>query len=82
MVLPSQALITMTALVITSIAQADINGDGFDDLVVSGKYSREAHVIFGTKDKFDASFDLTSLDGKNGFTIPDIAGVFSRKQFI
>ncbi len=54
----------------------DINGDGFDDLVVSGKYSREAHVIFGSQDKFDARFDLTSLNGNNGFTIPDIAGVY------
>ena len=53
----------------------DINGDGLDDLVVSGKYSGEAHVIFGTQDKFDASFDLNTLDGNNGFTIPDITGV-------
>ncbi len=50
----------------------DINGDGFDDLVISGKYTKEAYVILGTDKGFDARFDLTSLDGSNGFTIAGI----------
>ncbi|MGF1591403.1 MAG: integrin alpha, partial [Pleurocapsa sp.] len=55
----------------------DINGDGFDDLVVSGESNGKAYVIFGTEAGFDASFDLTSLDGNNGFTIPGINGMYA-----
>ncbi|WP_052055913.1 FG-GAP repeat protein [Myxosarcina sp. GI1] len=54
----------------------DINGDGFDDFIVSTSYindSRgEAHVIFGRANGFNLNFDLASLDGKNGFTIQGI----------
>ncbi len=55
----------------------DINGDGFDDLVVSGESNGKAYVIFGTEAGFDASLDLTSLDGDNGFTIPGINGMYA-----
>ena len=51
----------------------DINNDGIDDLAFSatetGDFSLEAgqtYVIFGS-DSFDANFDLTTLDGSNGF---------------
>ena len=32
----------------------------------------EAYVVFGTTEGFDANLDLTSLDGRNGFTISGI----------
>lgn len=55
----------------------DINGDGFDDFVVGAffdsipaeYYVGSAHVIFGTDAGFPASFDVSSLDGTNGFTL-------------
>ncbi|MEH2071087.1 MAG: Ig-like domain-containing protein [Nostoc sp.] len=58
----------------------DINGDGFDDLIIgafaanpNGKYSAgESYVVFGTSNGFGASFDLSSLDGSNGFVINGI----------
>ena len=57
----------------------DLNGDGFDDLVVStqiffdpdgssgGAYSAMTYVVFGRASGFGADFDLASLDGSNGF---------------
>ncbi|NRB18318.1 MAG: FG-GAP repeat protein [Rhodobacteraceae bacterium] len=66
----------------------DINGDGGDDFVVGapraspdGKHNAgETYVIFGTNDGFEASFDLSALDGTNGFVINgievlDVSGV-------
>ncbi len=55
----------------------DINGDDFDDLII-GAYladpngvanAGESYVIFGTDSAFDESFELSSLDGSNGFII-------------
>ncbi|MDB5472531.1 MAG: hypothetical protein JWR84_4091 [Caulobacter sp.] len=54
----------------------DVNGDGIDDLLIGeksnttgGDYAGALHVVFGTDQGFDASFDLNTLDGSNGFTI-------------
>ncbi|MCI4644319.1 MAG: Ig-like domain-containing protein [Hyphomonadaceae bacterium] len=60
----------------------DINGDGIDDIIIGAPYSEtgvtqntgEAYVIYGTDAGFSASFDLTSLDGTNGFTITNASG--------
>ena len=69
----------------SSVSSAgDINGDGFDDLIIGAPYTKyysyrgfrisegEAYVVFGTTDGFDSELDLTSLDGSNGFTISGI----------
>ncbi len=52
----------------------DVNGDGFDDLVigsptadVNGSNSGAAFVVFGKASGFPAVFDLTTLNGSNGF---------------
>ena len=55
----------------------DINGDGFDDIVVGGDYTRAlnrdyagaASVVFGrgSGSSFPAMLDLGSLDGSDGF---------------
>lgn len=42
----------------------DINGDGTDDLIVGGR-----NVVFGTPQGFPASFDVSTLNGVNGFSI-------------
>jgi Ca2+-binding RTX toxin-like protein len=54
----------------------DINGDGFDDIVVGanradphGKYSGTSYVIFGKASGFDASIDLSTLHGSSGFRV-------------
>ena len=51
----------------------DVNGDGLDDMFVSASNIDSArghsYVIFGTNDAFNADFDLTTLDGTNGFVI-------------
>ncbi len=52
----------------------DLNGDGFDDLVVSASLSDipkndtgYTYVVFGKSSGFDAVIDLATLDGNNGF---------------
>ncbi|MBD2727152.1 FG-GAP repeat protein [Nostoc sp. FACHB-892] len=54
----------------------DINGDGVDDLIIgapfagpNGDNSGQSYVVFGSKGGFGAQFDLSSLNGTNGFVI-------------
>ncbi|MXS77520.1 hypothetical protein ABF87_05995 [Nitrosomonas sp. JL21] len=54
----------------------DVNGDGFDDVIVGahgadprGSYSGSSYVVFGKETGFNASMNLSSLDGKNGFRL-------------
>jgi len=54
----------------------DVNGDGFDDVIIgsqnAGGRNGQAYVIFGTDQLSSATFELSSLDGKNGFKIDAI----------
>jgi hypothetical protein len=57
-------------------AAGDVNGDGFDDLIVGAhgadpncSTSGAAYVVFGKAGGFSATLDLSSLDGTNGFQI-------------
>ena len=59
-----------------SVASAgDVNGDGFDDLIIGaqyvggGSYEGASYVVFGKVTGFAASFDLSTLNGSNGFRI-------------
>jgi Ca2+-binding RTX toxin-like protein len=54
----------------------DINGDGIDDLIIgapgaelNGFYTGQSYVVFGSRSGFGASFNLSSLNGSNGFSI-------------
>ena len=65
----------------------DVNGDGFDDLLISSYGPNDApfgtpeyglgaaYVVYGREDGFGGSLDLARIDGSNGFrldgTIPD-----------
>ncbi|MEI4234456.1 hypothetical protein V8324_16405, partial [Roseovarius sp. D22-M7] len=57
----------------SSVAGAgDVNDDGIDDLMIGAqKLSNEiaSYVVFGSANGFDASYNLTNLDGTNGFRI-------------
>lgn len=65
----------------SSVSNAgDVNGDGFDDLVIgapntdiNGDQSGSSYVVFGKSSGFDAVVNLASLDGSNGFTINGLA---------
>ncbi len=54
----------------------DINGDGFDDVIIGapensqgGYYAGSSYVVFGKASGFDASINLSNLDGNNGFRV-------------
>jgi Ca2+-binding RTX toxin-like protein len=56
------------------VSAGDINGDGFDDVIISdgsNKYSNRgaSYVVFGKADGFASEVDLSSLDGTNGFKL-------------
>ena len=60
----------------------DINGDGFDDVIVgapfastNGTQSGSSYVVFGKTSGFDAAMDLSSLNGSNGFRLDDVTEV-------
>lgn len=63
-------------LVWVSVSSAgDVNGDNIDDFIValvmieSGHSFCEAYVIFGSKERWPVEFDITNLNGNNGFMI-------------
>jgi VCBS repeat-containing protein len=59
----------------------DVNGDGIDDLIIgadeadpNGAYaSGESYVVFGASTGFAASFELSALNGANGFKLNGVA---------
>jgi hypothetical protein len=57
-----------------SVASAgDVNGDGFDDLIIAGFTALlgagASYVVFGHAGGFAETLDVSSLDGINGFQI-------------
>jgi hypothetical protein len=61
-------------------AAGDINSDGFDDLIVgapgadvNGASSGASYVVFGKVSGFEASVDLETLTGSNGFRLSGVA---------
>ena len=68
-------------------AAGDINGDGFDDMLIASNYgdaggsnSGTIHVVFGKSSGWGSQFDLDAMGGYDGFTIAgadvqDLAGM-------
>ena len=59
----------------------DVNGDGFGDVIIgasganpNGDHSGSSYVVFGKASGLDATLDLSSLDGSNGFRLDGAAG--------
>ncbi|MCE7915532.1 MAG: hypothetical protein DYH15_12875 [Nitrosomonas sp. PRO4] len=57
----------------------DVNGDGFDDVLIQegfyksyGSDPDSMYVVFGKASGFDATVDLSLLDGNNGFRVDDV----------
>ncbi len=51
----------------------DVNGDGYADVII-GAYAAngnagESYVVFGSAGGFDKTFELSNLDGSDGFTL-------------
>ena len=65
----------------TSVSSAgDVNGDGYDDVIIGARYannndasqSGSSYVVFGKAGGFDATMDLSALDGSNGFRLDGV----------
>jgi len=58
----------------------DLNDDGLNDLAVgaedfdtaAGSNAGQCFIIFGSNSPFPADFNLATLDGSNGFTVPGV----------
>ncbi|MEO5341309.1 MAG: DUF4347 domain-containing protein [Magnetococcus sp. MYC-9] len=54
----------------------DVNGDGFDDLVIGSfgaEYAGSTYVVFGKTTRFDPVLSLASLNGSTGFRLDGVA---------
>ena len=64
--------------IVSAVSSAgDVNDDGIADLVIAAKYASpngnfgtgQSYVVFGDRTGFSPSFNLSALNGINGFTI-------------
>ncbi len=68
--------LTDTDRIGSSVASGDIDGDGYDDLIIGAPlsgdnygYYGDAHVVFGFNDTTTDTLELSSLDGTTGFVL-------------
>ena len=47
----------------------DVNGDGYDDLIIGAFGANASYVVLGRASGFNATLNVSSLDGSNGFVL-------------
>ena len=60
----------------SGVVVGDVNDDGFDDLIIGSRFADpsgranagQVNVVFGTAAGIPANFDISTLDGTNGFS--------------
>ncbi len=50
----------------------NINNDEIDDLIIGAPFAGQVYILFGSKENFTPSVNLSSLNGINGFAINGI----------
>ncbi len=59
----------------SSVSEAgDVNSDGIADIIIGAPDAGQSYVVFGSKSGFTTPFNLTDLNGNNGFVINGIKG--------
>lgn len=58
-----------TTSVMPVVSAGDVNGDGFDDILIGNHSQNQALVVFGSATAATSPIDLDALDGTNGFTL-------------
>jgi len=55
-------------------AAGDVNGDGYDDVIVGAAVGNAAYVVFGGKNGVPSDIDFDELDGSDGFRVKGESG--------
>ncbi len=70
---------TLNGYVNSVSGAGDVNNDGIDDLIIGAPSNNindlgQSYIVFGRRSGFPANFNLSNLNGSNGFTLNGIAG--------
>lgn len=57
----------------------DLNGDKIDDIIIGADGSETIYIIFG-QTQFSSTFDLSTLNGSNGFVINRLQSTLSEQK--
>lgn len=63
--------ISNTSYAIRFSETGDMNYDGVDDFAITTP-AGEAHVVYGSRSRFPSKFQVSNINGENGFNITDV----------